>query len=269
MRQVPASLQRDSRGFVRDTNLTHYLIIGDGRLAGHLRTYLSLENLSFEQWSRRRSDDVIPFIERATHVLLALSDSAIEEFVDGHPALLERVCVHFSGALVSPKIPSAHPLMTFTVLRSRANPTDELEFYRAIPFVTEKGRAPFTELLPDLTNRHFEIEASKKPLYHALCSMSGNFTVLLWEKVFASFSEKLDLPASILRPYLSQVAQNLLGEATDPKGNSVLTGPLSRGDTATVEKHLAALKGDPYAQRLPRICRRVFSKSFVSPGGFT
>lgn len=102
-------------------------------------------------------------------------------------------------------------------------------------------------LLPGFSNRGFEIDAEQKPLYHALCAMSGNFTVLLWEKVFADFAAKLGLPAAILRPYLSQVAQNLLLESAQADAASVLTGPLVRGDQSTIAKHLRALGNDPFA----------------------
>ncbi len=221
MRQVPAA--------------AHFLLVGDGRLARHFAHYLRLENLSFDQWSRRLGGSLETLADRCTHVLLAISDSAIEPFLTAHPFLRTHVCVHFSGALVTPAVPSIHPLMTF------GPDLYSLDEYRAIPFVLEKGR--IVEL-PGLTNVVVELSPEAKPLYHALCVASGNFTVILWEAVFERF-QSLGLPREILFPYLVKTAQNLL---TASPGETVLTGPLKRGDFKTIEKHLEALDGDPLAE---------------------
>lgn len=247
MRQVPASAQRGSL-----ENAAHYLLVGDGRLARHFAHYLTLENLSFDSWSRRSGQALEPLAERATHVLLALSDSAIESFLTEHPFLQRLTCVHFSGALVTPLAPSVHPLMTF------GPDLYSLDEYRAIPFVVERGR-PVS--LPGLSNSVFEIEPTLKPLYHALCSASGNFTVLLWEAVFERF-KSLGLPREILFPYLVLTAQNLL---TAPSGVSVLTGPLKRGDFKTIEKHLEALDGDPLAKIYRTFVETTLSREVPAP----
>lgn len=237
MRQVPAN--------------SSFLLIGNGRLARHLAHYFELEAIPFSVWSRNDSSPPVvagPLASSAAlpqlaprHILLAINDSAIEPFIREHRldelGSQTRV-VHFSGALVTPLAASAHPLMTF------GERLYDLPTYRAIPFVVEAGRVDFSELLPGLKNPFFALNAELKPLYHALAVASGNFTVLLWEKVFADFEEKLGLPREVLRPYLAQTAKNL-GQVE--KGDSVLTGPLVRGDVATLAKHLTALKGDSLA----------------------
>jgi predicted short-subunit dehydrogenase-like oxidoreductase (DUF2520 family) len=257
MRQVPASeLQKRPRHASR----AHYLVIGDGRLARHLCHYLKLSELPFDQWSRKQALVYLKGLtERATHVFIAISDGGIEPFLKAHPFLLNRTCVHFSGALVSSLAPSAHPLMTF------GPDLYELETYQTISFILERGRSRFAELFPDFTNASFEIEASQKPLYHALCAMSGNFTVLLWEKVFAQFSNELGVPIDVLYPYLTQVAANLI---QSPKGESVLTGPLARSDFGTIEKHLAALGTDPYAGVYRAFVEAFFKPASLAPTPF-
>jgi predicted short-subunit dehydrogenase-like oxidoreductase (DUF2520 family) len=253
MRQVPAnSTSAVKQRVASPLEGAHYLVIGDGRLARHLCHYLKLENLPFDQWSRKQAPIFLKTkADRATHVFIAISDGAIEPFLETHSFLMSRVCVHFSGALFSKVLPGAHPLMTF------GPELYELDAYRAIPFVLERGRQTLADLLPDFSNQSFEIEAGSKPLYHALCAMSGNFTVLLWEKVFAKFSTDLGLPQDILYPYLAQVASNLIKA---PAGESVLTGPLARADFATIDKHLAALGNDPYAD-----VYRAFVTAYLKP----
>lgn len=218
---------------------TSYLLVGGGRAARHFRRYLELESIPFNTWIRGEGVHSLATKAAASErVLLLISDGAIESFYAEHPFLERAVCVHFSGALYSDAIYGAHPLMTFSI------PPYDLQTYRSIPFILEKGRRPLAELLPGLTNPSFEVDARDKPFYHALCAMAGNFTVLLWEKAFRDFAERLDLPKGALIPYLRQVCENL---ARSAPGESVLTGPLKRNDAATVDRHLRELRGDAFA----------------------
>jgi hypothetical protein len=241
MGQVPAST------FKSNTPPT-YLLIGSGRLARHFSNYFSLENMAFVTWSRSANStaELENLTGKATHILLMISDAAIEPFCREHAEILglhdgnqenAKTVVHFSGALSLENVPSVHPLMSFS------HALYGLEQYRKIPFILERGHASLGELLPGLINPHFEIESSLKPLYHALCVLSGNGTVLLWEKAKREFSEKLGLPPGVLNPYLGQTCLNLL--SAEP-GASVLTGPIARGDSFTIAKNLQALSGDPF-----------------------
>lgn len=217
-----------------------YLLIGSGRLSTHFEAYLRLLGLPVLVWSRRNhlQADLIAKAEQATHILCLISDSAIESFLKENSNLFkEKTVAHMSGSLVSELAPSVHPLMTF-----RDSALYDLETYRSIPFVLEKDRKSISELLPGLPNSSFEIEPAQKPLYHALCVMSGNFTTLLWQKAFSDFESKLSLPHEILLPYLKQITRNL---EQNPSG--ALTGPLARKDLATVQRHLQELEGDEFA----------------------
>lgn len=215
-----------------------YLVIGDGRAARHIRHYFDLEAIPFKSWHRRNPrDDLRSLAAGASHVLLLISDSAIAAFLRDHEFLEPLVRVHFSGALSINGAIGAHPLMTFA-----SDKLYDLESYRKIPFVVESGHE-LEDVLPRLQNPAFQLAPENKGLYHALCVLSGNFTVLLWEKAFREFAGKLGLPKEALLPYLRQTMENL---ATAGVGESVLTGPLARGDHKTIEKNLASLKDDPY-----------------------
>jgi len=170
-------------------------------------------------------------IEPASHVLLLVSDAAIPEVIRRYPFLHDKTLVHCAGALSFPGIAGAHPLMTFS------NGLYELDRYRQMPFIVESGHR-FVELLPGLPNPHFEIALEHKARYHALCVMAGNFSQILWQGVATRFG-RFGLPAAALAPYLRQVTENFIAAS-----GSALTGPLSRGDFATIERNLAALSGD-------------------------
>jgi 2-dehydropantoate 2-reductase len=220
-------------GQVPDTEHSPLLLVGNGRLARHLGRYLGLEGVPFSTWCR---GSVVPFDElrdRSERVALLISDDAIEGFLERHRDGDRRLWIHFSGSLSTPLAEGAHPLMTF------GPELYDLDTYRRVPFVCERGRRPFGELFPGLGNPSFTVEPADKALYHALCVLAGNGTTLLWRKAFAGF-ERLGLPRESLMPYLERVAANLAA-SDDP-----LTGPLPRGDRQTIERNLDALGGDPY-----------------------
>lgn len=214
--------------------LTSYALLGSGRLATHLAFYLKSLGLPFKSWSRR-SGTVAELQELAassSHVLFAVSDRAIEEL--SAPFISSgRTLVHFSGAVTVEGVYSAHPLMTF------GSSLEDADWYPLIPFVVSPG-VKFESLLPGLPNHAFSLEDAKRPLYHALCSLAGNSAFLLWQQIGAEFERSLDLPSSLLQPFLHQTVANALQNRPQ-----AFTGPVARGDWSTVEKHLKALAATP------------------------
>lgn len=218
-------------------NKPSYGLVGRGRVAAHVARYLSLEDLHFLTWHRGMEISPEESLASAEVILLLISDDSIEEFARAHPALGKGSMVHFSGSLVVDGLPSLHPLMTF------GPELYDLETYRTIPFIEEEGGVGFREVFPTLPNPSWKLDPDLKPLYHALCVLSGNFSCLLWSKAIEEFEEQLGLPREVLKPYLEQTGHNTL-----ENGRRALTGSLARGDRGTVERDLSALEGDPYAE---------------------
>ena len=73
--------------------------------------------------------------------------------------------------------------------------------------------------------------------------MAGNFTTLLWNKLFDTFEEQLNLPPQIAIPYLKQICHNLQHQQVNAQ-----TGPIMRGDRQTIQSDLAALTDDPFRE---------------------
>ena len=203
---------------------THYALLGAGKVARHLQTYLNILGLPYQTWSRGQD---FARVQGASHFLLAVSDPAIAELATQLPHQGTRV--HFSGIAKVQGVYSAHPLMTF------GSGAQSVEWYKAIPFVVDKG-VEFNAILPGFPNAAFAIDPEKRPLYHALCALSGNSTFLLWQKIAETFRQQLQLPPELLAPFLHQVVTNSLGDGTP-------TGPVSRGDWPVVRSHLDSLGG--------------------------
>lgn len=215
------------------------LLIGDGRLARHLSRYFEQLGLCFAQWSRRahasgRAPALASLVGSGTHALLAISDSAIEPFVKEHPEL--GTPTHFSGRLVTPLARGAHPLFSF------AGTFYTRELYERIPFIVDEAGPGLKELVPGLPNPEFRIDPKRRERYHALCVLAGNFTTLLWRKFFLELDWELGLPREQALPYLESVVRGLTGPGAP------LSGPLARGDRATIEENIKALGGDPFEE---------------------
>ncbi|UOF00724.1 DUF2520 domain-containing protein [Bdellovibrio reynosensis] len=213
-----------------------YLLIGSGRVARHLGHYLHLSNINYQSWDRSQDPHALGRkVAGASHVLLAISDSAIEGFYRQRLAGHDITVVQFSGAHHFEGMISAHPLMTF------GPELYDLSFYKKIHF-TLTGADHLNKALPGFENPFSVIEASEKALYHAYCVLGGNFTTLLAAKMLSGFAE-LKIPAEAAEVYLQKVLTNTLAAP-----DKALTGPLVRKDAATVEANLTALKNDPYQE---------------------
>ncbi len=215
----------------------NYLIIGNGRIARHTQCYFSLLGLNYQTWARstHATSQLPELINNASHILLLISDSAIDDFINTHLLNTQKILVHFSGSLTSEKASMAHPLMSFS------HDLYSEEVYRSLWFVIEQENHTFSDLLPGLPNAHQAIPKQDKALYHSLCVLGSNFTCLLWNKVFATFAQKWQIPFEATHPILKQVMNNLLHNP-----NTALTGPLVRNDQTTIQNNLHALKDDPY-----------------------
>ena len=135
-----------------------------------------------------------------------------------------------------PSVESTHPLFSFS------NQLYDLNTYKKIPFAVENSNRSFNEIFPELDNPHFALPSLLKPLYHAWCVMSGNFSTILWERFFTFLKQELHQPQSIASPYFESIRNNLKNE------QKPLTGPFTRKDSLTIEKHIKALSKEPFLE---------------------
>lgn len=232
--------------------MTDYLVIGSGRWATHLKSTLRLAGCESSQWSRRSNNELElqQGLSRASHVWLAISDSALPEW-SVKLRDFKGLKLHSSGVAEIPGLHSVHPLMSFA---PQLYPDD---FYQRFALVSTSSLER-DELIPGLKNPFFKIKSEQKAFYHSLCVLAGNGGVLLWNKFFSEM-QRLGLPFEVTQLYASRILENLL---LDPE--RALTGPLVRGDHDTLQKDLAALGGDPFQAVLQSLIH-AFQKSQRGP----
>jgi predicted short-subunit dehydrogenase-like oxidoreductase (DUF2520 family) len=84
----------------------------------------------------------------------------------------------------------------------------------------------------------FDVPEEARAAYHAAASISSNFLVAL-EETAAELLERAGIEEGreLLVPLVLRTAANWA-----ERGPDALTGPIARGDEATVERHLAAIE---------------------------
>ena len=85
--------------------------------------------------------------------------------------------------------------------------------------------------------RPFAVSEEQRAAYHAAASIASNFLVALQESASGLLeSAGIEDGRELLAPLVLASAANWAEH-----GGDALTGPIARGDFATVERHLAAL----------------------------
>ncbi len=197
-------------------------------------------------------DDPARAVREADIVFLAVPDAVVGEVAQAvalHGGFSARqVVFHLSGALEAEVLSAArgqgaevaalHPLQTFADVDSARRGL------RTCWFAVEGDDSAVRkaqEIVGRLGAKAFVIDAAAKPLYHAALCMASNYLVTL-EALAFSLLERAGIPPKIVReapaPLLRTTIENLL--RLDPP--EALTGPIARGDTPTVRRHLGALR---------------------------
>ena len=226
---------------------------------GHVVTGAS----AVSQASRDRADELLPGVPiadptevaaRADLVLLAVPDDALEGLVKGLVATgslrAGQIVVHTSGAQgVEVLEPAAelgaltlalHPVMTFT------GREEDLQRMRAACVgVTaadgdEVAWSVGEALVVEMDAEPVRVPESVRPLYHAALAHGANHLITLVRDAADLLTGAGVANAErLLGPLLSAALDNALRH-----GDRALTGPVARGDTGTLRKHLDVLARD-------------------------
>lgn len=190
-------------------------------------------------------------------VFLTVPDSVIEGVADEIArSTVEwkgRTVIHCSGALTTDVLApiterggntlSIHPLQTFP-------PGSEPERFKGIYFAVEGEDYPLGERIArDLGGIPFRLKADSKVLYHASATIASNYLFVL-ASAAAETLKAAGIEAEDLSKMLFPLMQGTLDSIRELGIREGLTGPISRADVETVEKHLNMLSDYPELQNL-------------------
>lgn len=207
----------------------------DGEHAREAADFIGAEAATFEQ-----------IAARATHLLIAVSDAAIEPVAVQLARGNVRVALHTSGnygpetlrplAEAGVACGSIHPLQTI------ADPAEGAKALRGVAFgiCGDLQAVAWAEtLVHALDGRALRIEAEARPLYHAAAVMASNYITVLLDAARTLMSHA-GVPADIALEALAPLARASVENAVRLGPVSSLTGPIVRGDASTVEAHMRA-----------------------------
>jgi predicted short-subunit dehydrogenase-like oxidoreductase (DUF2520 family) len=188
--------------------------------------------------ARLRERGIVLDAEDPDVVLLCIPDTTIADvargLTPGHGWI-----GHVSGATPLTALApherrfSVHPLQTF----DRSGDPAQLDgAWGAISGETDEAIAVARELAELLGLRPFVLAESDRTLYHAGAVFASNYLVTLQRAAV-----RLGVPAEGLVPLMTRTIEN----------GFELTGPIARGDWATVEAHKAAIEAaEPELERV-------------------
>jgi predicted short-subunit dehydrogenase-like oxidoreductase (DUF2520 family) len=207
--------------------------------------------------SLRRAERLLPevaikpppeVVEIADFVLLAVPDDTLRGLVSGLASTdawrSGQLVAHTSGATgISVLDPAAargvlplalHPVMTFAGRPEDLNRLSGATFGVTAP---DELRPVAEALVVEIGAEPVWVPELARPLYHAALTVGANHLVTVVNDALDLLGRAgVENPARLLAPLSSAALDNALR-----LGDAALTGPVSRGDVATVRTHLATL----------------------------
>lgn len=238
-------------------------VIGAGRVGAVLGAALARaghEIVAISAVSRdslRRAERLLPgvaikpppeVVEIADFVLLAVPDDTLRGLVSGLASTdawrSGQLVAHTSGATgISVLDPAAargvlplalHPVMTFAGRPEDLNRLSGATFGVTAP---DELRPVAEALVVEIGAEPVWVPELARPLYHAALTVGANHLVTVVNDALDLLGRAgVEYPARLLAPLSSAALDNALR-----LGDAALTGPVSRGDVATVRTHLATL----------------------------
>ncbi len=180
-------------------------------------------------------------------VFITTPDAAIGEVAAQVHWRTGQMVVHCSGAdstdVLEPARAQGAQVGAFHPLQSFASPAQAVENLPGSFFALE-GEEPLLgtlkEMAQALGGRHAVLKPGDKVLYHAAAVFVSNYTVALMgiaAELWRAFGVSQEQATSALLPLLQGTVNNI-GRVGLP---DCLTGPIARGDTGTIQKHITAL----------------------------
>ncbi len=237
---------------IKDRSLVNIALYGTGRAAGALGIALTNAGhaiVALDGRSRAGIEALADLIDVEVGEpdlrIIAVSDDAIEQVATTLAGTGPKIdTVHVSGAVsidalgalasTSVQVGSFHPLQTLPDARSGA---ERLAGAWIGITADEPLRRRLNDLATSIGCRPFDVDDAAKPLYHAAAAATANFTLAVLDLAKDLF-EAAGIPFDTARPLLEATVANAF--ELGPRG--ALTGPIARGDVATVIRQTAAVR---------------------------
>jgi len=212
-------------------------VVGAGRAGGALGLALGRVGWTVLP-ALGRGDDLGVAAHDVNLLVLAVPDPVIAEVAAAIEPSPDTVVAHLAGSLGlgvlagHPRPAALHPLVALPDAETGAARLADGAWFAVV------GDPLVEEVVADLGGHAFTVADEDRTRYHAAAVIASNHLVALLGQVERVAPDGVPLEAflALVRGTVDNVAA--LGPA------AALTGPVARGDWATVERHLAALPED-------------------------
>src|SRR5688500_9763294 len=233
--------------------------IGAGRLAHHLMPELQMAGCNIKQVFNRSlhsaksladqlgvtdyTSDLSKIDTAADLYVLALADDAVNSVAADLKKNynLNGIVVHCSGVLGMDSLPFNlrgvfYPLQTFS--------EDHHIEWKSTPIIITSDNEYVTNALRGLaekiSTKIYEITDQQKTVLHLAAVFANNFTNHMIT-IAENICEENSIPFEILKPLIQTTFEKALHQG--PSGSQ--TGPATRGDDMTIDKHIQLLRDYP------------------------
>ncbi len=190
---------------------------------------------------------------QAEIVIISTPDSAIEAtcqtLADSGGFCTGQLVLHLSGVLTSDALNAARAAGADTLslhpAQTMVEPIQGAALLKTAWFCLEGNDSAVArgrDITNEISGNTIVIDKDKKALYHAALSFSSNYLTTLEAIAIEMLTE-----TGISRQNALALLMPLIQGSVDTLANcslpDALTGPMSRGDVRTIEKHLHAMEG--------------------------
>ena len=212
------------------------------------RSQTSAEKLAQAISGCRAANNHQAVADEAELVFVTTPDDAITPVVSEIKWHSGQSVVHCSGAdstdILEPARKSGAQVGAFHPLQTFASEKQAIENIPGSTFAIE-AEEPLLTTLKDmataLDGHWIELKASDKVLYHAAAVIACNYMVTLI-KLATDLWQTFNVPTQPATKALMPLLRGTLNNIDNVGIPQCLTGPIARGDTGTIEKHLNALQ---------------------------
>lgn len=237
--------------------------IGAGKVAIAFGKYLNNNNIEVLYYLSRSYESALKaskyvncnvtenlekLIDESDYIFITTTDDNISDVVKTISVLNKldgKNFVHMSGALSSEilddlkeknaNVYSIHPLQTFSNID-----TAVIDLKKTYFSIEGDNLERIVSLIETLGNKYFILSKTQKVKYHLAACIFSNYLVTLMDfgsKILNDINIDTDDGLESMKPLIMSTINNIYNSNT----KASLTGPIKRGDTETIIKHLNEL----------------------------
>ena len=235
----------NSISFIGSGNVATHLAIAVKKAGYDVKEIYSLNHENAIELARKVGCTAIRSVEEIDQsvdlFLIAVPDEAIEKLIKNFP-LVNGIVAHTSGITPmevlkqEPRFGVFYPLQTFSKQR-------ELDI-SAVPFCIEASSGDvliqLKEIAMKLSKSVFGIDSNQRQYLHLTAVLVNNYSNYLFQTAYDILDAK-NIDHSILMPLIEET----ISKIKDITPDEAQTGPASRNDIKTIEKHLMLLNEYP------------------------